>query len=52
VRRGPRRRLIFTGLGISEELLSPKLVLELLLSTSLNAGQDDLEKEHATSHTG
>lgn len=47
VRRGRRRRLTFTGLGISEELLSPNLsgALELLLST-IEPGADSGDYSH------
>jgi transcriptional regulator with XRE-family HTH domain len=47
VRRGQRRRLTFTGLGIAEELLSPNLSgpLEVLLST-IEPGADSGEYSH------
>jgi len=47
VRRGSRRRLTFTGLGITEELLSPSLAgpLELLLST-IEPGADSGDYNH------
>lgn len=47
VRRGNRRRLTFTGLGITEELLSPNLSgpLEVLLST-IEPGADSGDYSH------
>lgn len=53
VRRGARRRLTFTGLGIVEELLSPSLSgpLELLLST-INPGADSEDYSHDGAEAG
>jgi transcriptional regulator with XRE-family HTH domain len=47
VRKGNRRRLTFTGLGITEELLSPNLSgpLEVLLST-IEPGADSRDYNH------
>lgn len=47
VRKGNRRRLTFTGLGITEELLSPNLAgpLEVLLST-IEPGADSGDYNH------
>ena len=53
VRRNNRRRLSFTGLGISEELLSPSLAgpLELLLST-IEPGADSGDYSHEGAEAG
>jgi transcriptional regulator with XRE-family HTH domain len=53
VRRANRRKLTFTGLGISEELLSPNLAgpLELLLST-IEPGADSGEYSHDGAEAG
>jgi transcriptional regulator with XRE-family HTH domain len=53
VRAGNRRRLTFTGLGISEELLSPNLSgpLELLLST-IEPGADSEDYSHDGAEAG
>ena len=53
VRKGNRRRLTFTGLGIVEELLSPNLSgpLELLLST-IEPGADSGEYSHDGNEAG
>ncbi len=53
VRAGERRRMSFTGLGISEELLSPNLSgpLELLLST-IDAGADSEDYSHDGAEAG
>lgn len=53
VRAPNRRRLNFTGLGITEELLSPNLAgpLELLLST-IEPGADSGDYSHAGAEAG
>lgn len=53
VRAGKRRRMSFTGLGISEELLSPNLSgpLELLLST-IAPGADSEDYSHDGAEAG
>jgi len=53
VRAGKRRRMSFTGLGISEELLSPNLSgpLELLLST-IAPGADSGDYSHDGAEAG
>lgn len=53
VRAGNRRRLSFTGLGITEELLSPNLSgpLELLLST-IAPGADSEDYSHDGAEAG
>lgn len=53
VRAAERRRMSFTGLGISEELLSPNLAgpLELLLST-IDAGSDSEDYSHDGAEAG
>lgn len=53
VRAGHRRNLTFTGLGITEELLSPDLSgpLELLIST-IHPGADSEFYEHDGSEAG
>ncbi len=53
VRKENRRRLTFTGLGISEELLSPNLrgPLELLMST-IEPGADSGDYSHEGSEAG
>lgn len=53
VRAGNRRRMSFTGLGISEELLSPNLSgpLELLLS-SIEPGADSEDYSHDGAEAG
>ena len=53
VRAGQRRRMSFTGLGITEELLSPNLAgpLELLLST-IEPGADSEDYSHDGAEAG
>lgn len=53
VRSGKRRRMSFTGLGITEELLSPNLSgpLELLLST-IEPGADSEDYSHDGAEAG
>lgn len=53
VRAGERRRMSFTGLGITEELLSPNLSgpLELLLST-IEPGADSEDYSHDGAEAG
>jgi len=53
VRSGSRRSMSFTGLGISEELLSPNLggPLELLMST-IAAGADSEDYSHDGAEAG
>ncbi|MEO6625060.1 MAG: cupin domain-containing protein [Burkholderiaceae bacterium] len=53
VRAGQRRRMSFTGLGITEELLSPNLSgpLELLLST-IAPGADSEDYSHDGAEAG
>ena len=53
VRAGNRRRMSFTGLGITEELLSPNLAgpLELLLST-IAPGADSEDYSHDGAEAG
>ena len=53
VREGNRREMVFTGIGISEELLSPNLSgpLELLLST-IEAKADSGEYSHNGAEAG
>jgi transcriptional regulator with XRE-family HTH domain len=53
VRKGSRRRLTFTGLGICDELLSPNLSgpLEMLLST-IEPGADSGEYSHNGAEAG
>lgn len=53
VRKGRRRRLTFTGIGIVEELLSPNLTgpLELLLST-IEPGADSGDYSHDGNEAG
>lgn len=53
VRKGNRRRLSFTGLGIMEELLSPNLSgpLELLIST-IEPGADSGDYSHGGAEAG
>lgn len=53
VRRGNRRRLTFTGLGITEELLSPNLSgpLEVLMST-IEPGADSGDYSHDGAEAG
>ncbi|MEC5383983.1 XRE family transcriptional regulator [Aurantimonas sp. C2-6-R+9] len=53
VRRGHRRKLSFTNIGISEELLSPNLSgpLEVLLST-LEPGSDSGDYSHDGAEAG